>query len=92
MAEPGTLAGMANYSTILLEATAPVARLTLNRPERPNALSLDLIREVIVACEVLATTDARVVIIRSNGRAFSAGFDLEDFISGHMVTGNDQDM
>ncbi len=81
---------MAEYSNIVVEATTPVGKLTLNRPEKLNALSLELIREVIQACEELAASDAKVVIIGAKGRAFSAGFDLADFASSDMVGGDDQ--
>ena len=82
---------MPSYSTIIVETTAPVATLTLSRPEKLNALSLELIREVIEACAELAECDASVVLIRSKGRAFSAGFDLEDFASSEMVHGTDEE-
>jgi enoyl-CoA hydratase/carnithine racemase len=81
---------MGSYSTILVETTSPIGRLTLNRPEKLNALSLDLIREVIDACGELAGCDARVVVISSRGRAFSAGFDLDDFAASEMVDGTDE--
>ena len=82
---------MGTYSRILLETTSPIARLTLNRPDKLNALSLDLIREVIDACAELAARDARVVIIDARGRAFSAGFDLEDFAASEMVHGSHEE-
>jgi enoyl-CoA hydratase/carnithine racemase len=81
---------MADYSNIIVEATSPIARLTLDRPEKLNALNLELIREVIDACEVLAESGARVVIIGARGRAFSAGFDLDDFTSSDIVDGDDR--
>lgn len=81
---------MGSYSTILVETESPIGRLTLNRPEKLNALSLKLIREVIDACGELASCDARAVVISSKGRAFSAGFDLEDFAASEMVDGSDE--
>jgi enoyl-CoA hydratase/carnithine racemase len=62
------------------EAGAPVATLVLDRPERLNALSRVLLQEVVQACRWLDDrSDIKVVIVRGEGRAFSAGFDLEDF-------------
>ena len=58
----------------------PVATLLLNRPNRLNALSRDLLREIPIACRWLDETSAiKAVVVRGAGRAFSAGFDLNDF-------------
>ena len=58
----------------------PVATLLLNRPDRLNALSRDLLAEVATASRWLHDTTAiKVVVVRGAGRAFSAGFDLNDF-------------
>lgn len=69
-------------STIKLRHRAgePVATLMLDRPDRLNALSRQLLGEVVTACHWLnGATDIKVVVVRGAGRAFSAGFDLEDF-------------
>jgi len=59
-----------------------VATMMLNRPERLNALSRDTLREVVRACDWLnETTAIKVVVVRGAGRAFSAGFDLDDFVA-----------
>jgi enoyl-CoA hydratase/carnithine racemase len=55
----------------------PVGRLTLNRPERRNALSLDAMLEVETALEQLsATAGVDVIVIDAAGPAFSAGHDI----------------
>ena len=57
-----------------------VAHITLNRPERLNALSHAMLRDVISVSKWLDDqSDIAVVVIRGAGRAFSAGFDLNDF-------------
>lgn len=57
-----------------------VATLVLDRPERLNALSRVLLGELVEACRWLdAQPGLKVVVVRGAGRAFSAGFDLEDF-------------
>ena len=65
------------YETILYEKSAPIATVTLNRPDKLNALSLDLQHEIR---EVLADAgdddDIRVIVLKAAGRAFSAGFDI----------------
>lgn len=65
-----------NYTSILLELEGPVAWVTLNRPERLNAMNDVLLKELDHALQHLATTNNRVVVIRGAGRAFSAGYDL----------------
>lgn len=73
---------MADFRTLVINSDAPVARLTLNRPERLNALSPAALAELIDAADLLAETgDVKVVIVAGAGRAFSAGFDLDAFDS-----------
>jgi enoyl-CoA hydratase/carnithine racemase len=68
---------MADFATLSLELTEPIARLTLTRPERLNALSPQALEELIGVSQLLAANRAiKVVIVGGAGRAFSAGFDL----------------
>lgn len=68
------------FVTIDLEASGPVATLRLNRPERLNALSTVMLHDIIQACAWLDTQPhVKVVVLSGVGRAFCAGFDLEDF-------------
>jgi enoyl-CoA hydratase len=71
---------MAQYETLIYERAADrVMRLTLNRPERLNAMSLELLGEFDrVLLDFENDPDASVLIIRGAGRSFSAGYDLED--------------
>jgi enoyl-CoA hydratase/carnithine racemase len=55
-----------------------VVRLTLNRPEAYNALSERLIAELKAALSAIARSDARVVVIAAEGRAFCTGHDLKE--------------
>ncbi len=66
-----------DFETILYEVDGGKARVTLNRPEKLNALSMRLQRELNAALWE-ADNDARVhvIILRAAGRAFSAGYDL----------------
>jgi len=63
--------------TVLLEHRGNVSFITLNRPDKLNAINTDL---RLRACELFDEADAepasRVVVLRSNGRAFCAGYDL----------------
>ena len=62
----------------LLEFEGPVARLTLNRPDARNALSIDLIAALDACVAVLERTEGvRVVVLTGEGRAFCAGMDLK---------------
>jgi enoyl-CoA hydratase len=71
---------VAQYETLIYERVADrVMRLTLNRPERLNAMSLELLGEFDrVMDDFENDTGASVLIIRGAGRSFSAGYDLED--------------
>ena len=69
------------FRTILLAREGAVARLTLNRPEKRNALSLELMEELIAALEALrADADVRAVVVEGAGPVFSAGHDLGEMV------------
>ncbi|HEY7294168.1 MAG TPA: enoyl-CoA hydratase/isomerase family protein, partial [Dehalococcoidia bacterium] len=69
-----------SYENLLVDQVGTdgrVARITLNRPEKMNALSQDLLFELNDALHALeADFDTRVIILRGAGRTFSAGYDL----------------
>ena len=68
---------MGNYQNILYEKEGPVVTITLNRPERLNAISPDLEDELHQALdEADADPEARSIILTGAGRAFSAGYDM----------------
>ena len=64
---------------MLREQVGPVEYLTMNRPERRNALSLDHMAELI---ECLRQVTAPVVVLRGSGPAFCAGHDLNEMVGG----------
>ncbi|WP_426246512.1 enoyl-CoA hydratase-related protein [Nocardioides sp. LHG3406-4] len=66
------------YTLVLTDDPAPfVRRVTLNRPEKRNALNATLRREILAALrEADADPDVRVTILRGNGPSFCAGYDL----------------
>ena len=67
------------FETILVTADGPIGRLTLNRPERLNAISGTMLREIAEAARWFdARPEVRVVIVSGAGRAFTAGADLRD--------------
>ena len=66
---------------LIVELEAPVARVTLNRPERRNALSLGLMEELTGSLASIGEDPAlRVVILDAAGPAFSAGHDLNEMV------------
>src|SRR5881394_2175811 len=67
--------GMA-YETIDFKADGPVARITLNRPDRLNSFTVQMHEELRDALASLG--DARVVVLTGAGRGFCAGQDLND--------------
>ena len=68
-----------NFETLALEVDGSIGRLILNRPERLNAMSATMLRELVEAAQWFnAQPEVRVVIVRGAGRAFSAGADLKD--------------
>jgi enoyl-CoA hydratase len=68
---------MTEYKTIIVEVESGRARITLNRPEKLNALSLELQTELNEALwEADNDNNVHAIILRGNGRAFSAGYDL----------------
>lgn len=67
------------YDYLLLEIDGPIAVVTLNRPDRRNALSLALMQELIACLRSISeSTDIRAVILAAAGPAFSAGHDLSE--------------
>jgi enoyl-CoA hydratase/carnithine racemase len=69
------------FETILLSEEGVAARITLNRPDKRNALSLELMQELIAALEAVgANADVRAVVIDAAGVAFSAGHDLGEMV------------
>jgi enoyl-CoA hydratase len=76
--------------TIIYEVERGRARITLNRPEKLNALSIQLQQELHEALwEADNDTRVHAVIIRANGRAFSAGYDLTPLASRRPSTEGD---
>ena len=66
--------------TVLTDDANGVRTLTLNRPERLNALNDELLADFAAALDAAASDDSvRVILLRGAGRAFCAGDDLKDF-------------
>lgn len=75
------MAATSTAANLLTTADQGVVRLTLNRPEKRNALSLELLRELDAALEqIAADASARVVVLAANGPAFCSGHDLHEMV------------
>jgi enoyl-CoA hydratase/carnithine racemase len=67
------------YSTIVFEKLDAVARITLNRPERANALNGTMLGEIGAALDDAERDDKiRAIVVQGAGAAFSSGFDLKE--------------
>ncbi len=74
-----------SYEAILVEREAPVATITMNRPDRRNALSVEMMQELIDAFKTLGRDkEVRAIILAANGPAFSAGHDLRELVGGNI--------
>jgi len=70
-----------SYETLLYETEGKIAVITLNRPERRNALSLQLMQELIDCLERIAGDgNVRAVILAAAGKVFSSGHDLNQMV------------
>src|SRR3954469_9471409 len=67
------------YSTLLLDIAEGIATLALNRPDKRNALNLDMCDDLNAAIDAVRTNaEARVLLVTGNGPSFCAGADLKE--------------
>src|SRR5258708_32810979 len=69
------------YTTIQLVYDGSVATITLNRPDKRNAISFQLVDELMSALDEIEKSAAQVVIVTGAGKAFCAGMDLDELKS-----------
>src|SRR5579862_8547209 len=69
------------YTTIQLAYDGAVATITLNRPDKRNAISFELIDDLLRALDEVAKSDAIVLIVTGAGKAFCSGMDLDNLKS-----------
>jgi methylglutaconyl-CoA hydratase len=65
------------YSTLILEFSGEIAKITLNRPGKRNAINAQMIAELQTSLDTIEKSHSRVVIVTGAGKAFCAGMDLE---------------
>jgi len=74
---------MAEYSTIAVDASAPITRVTLNRPEKRNPIGPSTCGELVAAfTDAKNNADVRVIVLTGAGQMFSAGGDLASMQGG----------
>src|SRR5579883_3078548 len=70
-----------SHAGLEIETRSGIVRVTLNRPDRRNALSRGLLTELHAALgRIAADASARVVVLAANGPAFCAGHDLGEMV------------
>src|SRR5690349_7738010 len=70
-----------SYKTLQLTTDGEVATITLNRPDKRNAISFQLVEELMAALSEIESSSALVAILTGAGKAFCAGMDLEELKS-----------
>ncbi|HEY6351250.1 MAG TPA: enoyl-CoA hydratase-related protein [Candidatus Angelobacter sp.] len=66
------------FNTIQYAESQNIATITLNRPDKRNAMNSQLVEDLLKAMETAAHSTARVLILTGAGKAFCAGMDLEN--------------
>jgi methylglutaconyl-CoA hydratase len=67
-----------NFHTIQLAYNSGVATITLNRPDKRNAISYELIDDLLAAFAEVQKSSALILILTGAGKAFCSGMDLEN--------------
>src|SRR5580700_12349746 len=82
-----------SYSTLTLAYDDALAVITLNRPEKRNAISYELIDDVLCALDEVAISAAQILILTGSGKAFCSGMDLDNLrsITGRSAQDNRAD-
>jgi enoyl-CoA hydratase len=77
--------------TVELEIVGSVARITLNRPDKLNAIDAGMLDQLEAALDTAESmNEVRAVLLDGNGRAFSAGFDMASAGDASKVSRNDR--
>lgn len=74
------------FQNLLFDVSQSIAVITLNRPEKRNALSLELLEELSrLLGDLDRRKDVKVVIIKGAGKAFCAGHDISQLVNGTLT-------
>ncbi len=66
------------YSTLVLTYEGPLALITLNRPDKRNAISYELIADLLKALDEVESSKALILMLTGAGKAFCSGMDLDN--------------
>lgn len=77
---------MTELQDIRVTVEGTTATITLDKPEKRNALSLDVMRQLTAAFEQVGATEARAIVLAANGKVFSAGHDFADMAGADLGT------
>ncbi len=82
-----------SFATLTLAYEGPLAIITLNRPDKRNAISYELIDDVLRALGAVEASAAQILILTGNGTAFCSGMDLDNLraITGLTMEENQAD-
>src|SRR3972149_5457397 len=81
---------MSSYSDLLYEVSDHIATITLNRPDRMNAISGPMLASLSrVLRDADADAEVRVIVLTGAGRGFCAGLDLKDLTAGTGIGAGD---
>jgi enoyl-CoA hydratase/carnithine racemase len=72
---------VADYEDVLVKRDGPTTRISMNRPQRRNALSEQHLRELLAAFEEAGRGDSSGIVLAGEGPVFSAGHDFADVAS-----------
>jgi enoyl-CoA hydratase/carnithine racemase len=72
---------------VKIESNGAVRTVTLNRPEKRNAMNAEMLTELVAAFDVTPPSEERVTVIRANGPVFCAGLDLKERGEGGPMRG-----
>jgi methylglutaconyl-CoA hydratase len=77
-----------SFSTLILDFDGPLAVVTLNRPDKRNAISYELIDDILGALQEVERSRAQILILTGAGKAFCSGMDLDNLRS---ITGRTEE-
>jgi methylglutaconyl-CoA hydratase len=69
---------MPDFNTLLLAEENGIATLTLNRPDKRNALSIEVVAELLRALDAVEQSPANALVVTGAGKAFCAGLDIDN--------------
>src|SRR6202042_1794253 len=72
------------FQHVLVDRSGDFTTITMNRPQRRNALSFEHMRELIAAFRAVADSDALGIVLAGNGPVFSAGHDFADVVDADL--------